>query len=67
MTSRYDLLINSIHTTNAAIFNMFLFALGMVIAYRALEWTPASMRRPAKMLYLASILGLFLFITVYSA
>lgn len=67
MTHRYDLLLESITATNTMIFNMFLFALGLVIAYRALEWTPAWMRRPAQALYLASVLVMFLYVTVYSA
>jgi hypothetical protein len=67
MTNRYDLLINAIAETDIFIVRMFLFALAVVLAYPILNWTPAWMRRPAKVLYLATLLAMFIFVTVYSA
>ncbi len=60
MTNRYDLLINSIHASDAIITNLFLFALLAVVAYASLGWTPAMLRRPAQWLYMACALVLFL-------
>lgn len=65
MTNRYDLLINAIRTTNTTILMLALFAVGMIVAYYTLDWTPAFMRRPAKYLYLATMLVLSLLTTVY--
>ena len=66
MTPRYQLLINAIHDTDIFIVRMFLFAMLAVLAYPVLQWTPAWMRRPATYFYLASLLIMFLFVTVYS-
>lgn len=65
--TRYELLIESIKSTNQFIVWMFLFALTALIAYRVLDWTPTWLRRPVKYLYLATMLGISIFITVYSA
>lgn len=67
MTPRYELLIDAINNSNDFISSMFLFALAAVTAWPVLEWTPHWMRRPAKVLYLASLLGMFIFVTVFSA
>jgi drug/metabolite transporter (DMT)-like permease len=67
MTTRYELLINAINNSNDFITRMFLFALAAVLAWPVLEWTPHWMRRPVKYLYLASLLGMFIFATVFSA
>ncbi len=67
MTPRYELLIDAINNSNDFITRMFLFALAAVIAWPVLEWTPNWMRRPAKYLYLASLLCMFIFVTVFSA
>lgn len=64
MTSRYDLLIESISASNLFIVQMFLFAFAAVIAYPILGWTPAWMQKPARYLYLATLLGGF-FVTVF--
>lgn len=67
MTPRYELLINAIDASNLFIVRMFLFALLAVAAYPVLNWTPAWMRRPAQGFYLACLLAMFIFVTVYSA
>lgn len=67
MTPRYEMLINAIAASDLFIVRMFLFALVTVIAYPVLDWTPAWMRRPAKVLYLAVLLAMFIFVTVFSA
>ncbi len=67
MTPRYEMLINAIAASDLFIVRMFLFALVMVIAYPVLDWTPAWMRRPAQGIYLASLLAMFIFTTVFSA
>ncbi len=67
MTPRYEMLINAIAASDLFIVRMFLFALVMVIAYPVLDWTPAWMRRPAQGIYLASLLAMFIFVTVFSA
>lgn len=67
MTPRYELLITSIANADLFIVRMFLFAIAVVITYPVLNWTPAWMRRPAKYFYLASLLIMFIFVTVYSA
>ena len=59
MTARYDLLLDAILTKNGMILNLFLFALAMVLAWYALDWTPAWMRRPARWCYVASLLIIF--------
>jgi hypothetical protein len=46
---------------------MFFYAAAMVTAYPILEWTPTWMRRPAKVLYIVTLLALFVLTTVYSA
>lgn len=65
MTNRYDLLINAIRTTNETILMLALFAVLIITAYHSLVWTPAFMRRPAKYLYLATMLVLSVLTTVY--
>lgn len=65
MTNRYELLIDAITNSNLFITRMFLFALLAVLAYPILRWTPAWMRRPAQYLYLATLLAMFFFVTVY--
>lgn len=67
MTHRYELLINSIHASDTFIVQMFLFALLAIVAYKSLDWTPAMLRRPSQWLYLATALGLFILVTVYSS
>ncbi len=57
--SRYELLIKGIQDTDLFIVRLFLFALLAVIAYPVLGWTPAWMRRPAQLTYLATVLVLF--------
>jgi hypothetical protein len=57
--SRYELLIAGIHDTNIFIVRIFLFTLLAVIAYPVLGWTPAWMRKPAQVIYLALMLILF--------
>jgi hypothetical protein len=66
MTNRYDLLINSINATDKFIVQMFLFAVIALIAYRVLQWVPARARILCGNLYLAVMLALFIFTTVYS-
>ena len=67
MTNRYDLLISAIGNSDLLIIRMFLFASVVVLAFPVLDWTPAWMRRPARYLYLASLLILFILATVLSA
>lgn len=67
MTPRYEMLINAIANTDLFIVRMFLFAIAVVITYPVLSWTPTWMRRPAQVIYLASLLVMFIFVTVYSA
>jgi hypothetical protein len=66
MTSRYDLLIDAIRTTNLSVVRMFLFALIAVLAYASLAWTPAWMRRPAQVAFKALALIGFVFVIIYS-
>jgi hypothetical protein len=66
MTDRYILLINSIHSTDLFITQMFLFAIFAVLAYPVLGWTAPWLRRPAQMTYLTVMLAAFVFVTVYS-
>ena len=66
MTDRYDLLIASIQASDLLITRTFLYALFAVIAYPILDWTPHWLRRPARYLYLGSLLAAFIFITVFS-
>lgn len=66
MTNRYDLFLDALHKSNLSIVQVFLFACFVIVAWRFLDWTPPFLRRPAKYLYLVSILGLFL-VTVFLA
>lgn len=62
--SRYELLINGIHDTDVFIVRLFLFAFFAVIAYPVLGWTPAWMRKPAQIAYLAFALILFVSVLI---
>lgn len=64
MTNRYDLLLNAIESTNHFIVQMFLFAVLAVLAYKILGWLPVWLVRPARYLYIVTLLGLY-FVTVF--
>ena len=65
MTERFTLLLQDIQTTNLFLTRVFLFALFALIAYPVLNWTPAWMRRPAQVIYLATLLAAYVLTTVY--
>jgi hypothetical protein len=67
MTQRYNELINAIGATDKFILQMFLFAFFVVLAYPVLQWVPARVRKPFTNIYLATVLILFIFTTVFSS
>jgi len=65
MTERFDLYLTALDQTNTFLMQMFIFALLIIAAYKSLEWSPAWLIRPAQYLYLAALLIVFLFTTVF--
>jgi hypothetical protein len=64
MTPEYLRFINATYQADDYVVRMFLFALLAIVAYPALAWLPAWMRRPAQLIYLALMLVVFV-ATVY--
>lgn len=62
MNDRYILLIASIAEANKMIVSMFGFAVAVVAAYGAINWYPQTWIKPARAIFLAAVL--FIFITV---
>jgi len=65
MTARYELLIEAINKSNDFILTMFLFALALVLGWHALNWVTPFLRRPLRVLYIASLIGMYFFVTVF--
>lgn len=67
MTNRYDLLITSIHQTNATVQIFFAFATAMVAGYYVLAWLPVWLIRPARWAYIVALLLISVLTTVFFA
>lgn len=65
MTNRYDLLIASIIASNKMIVMMALFAVAGVAGYLSLNWVHPVIRRAVQWIYLAFLLALDIFVTVF--